>query len=159
MKIHDAIVRSIRQNEIVHCEYEGDESALLLEVDDDEAIVSYENNGEIDIAAEEWRIKVTLVPSYQELAVVSDKELVRYALSTLKANLDEITLDDLHESEEVLEQRLEELIDRVLLMSDEHIRELIKAIDRFHGNELKNRTASHIQQEVSVIKKHLVGAE
>ena len=79
MKINDAIVRSIRQNEIVHCEYEGDESALLLEVDDDEAIVSYENNGEIDIAAEEWRIKVTLVPSYQELAVVSDKELVRYA--------------------------------------------------------------------------------
>jgi len=40
----------------------------------------------------------------------SDKELVLYALSTLKANLDEISLDDLDQSEEILEKRLEELI-------------------------------------------------
>jgi hypothetical protein len=47
------------------------------------------------------------------MRTTSDKELVRYALSTLKANLDEISLEDLNESEEVLEQRLEELIRRI----------------------------------------------
>ena len=47
------------------------------------------------------------------MKTTSDKELVRYALSTLKANLDEFALDDLDESEQVLEQRLEELIRRI----------------------------------------------
>ena len=47
------------------------------------------------------------------MKTTSDKELVRYALSTLKANLDEFALDDLDENEEVLEQRLEELIRRI----------------------------------------------
>ena len=45
--------------------------------------------------------------------MVSDKELVRYALSTLKANLDEIALEDLQEDERSLEQRLEELMRRI----------------------------------------------
>ena len=45
--------------------------------------------------------------------MVSDKELVRYALSTLKANLDEIALEDLQEGERSLEQRLEDLIRRI----------------------------------------------
>mgnify|MGYP000497769813 FL=1 len=45
--------------------------------------------------------------------MVSDKELVRYALSTLKANLDEIALEDLQEDERSLEQRLEDLIRRI----------------------------------------------
>ena len=40
-------------------------------------------------------------------------------------------------------------------MTDEQIRELIAAIDRFHGNELKDREPSHIQQEISVIKEYL----
>ena len=47
------------------------------------------------------------------MSTTSDKELVRYALSTLKANLDEYALDDLNENEEVLDQRLEELIRRI----------------------------------------------
>ena len=47
------------------------------------------------------------------MKTTSDKELVRYALSTLKANLDEYALDDLNENEEVLDQRLEELIRRI----------------------------------------------
>ena len=47
------------------------------------------------------------------MRTTSDKELVRYALSTLKANLDEYALDDLNENEEVLDQRLEELIRRI----------------------------------------------
>ena len=41
-------------------------------------------------------------------------------------------------------------------MTDEKIRELIEAIDRFHGNALKDRSDAHIQQEVSVIKAHLL---
>ena len=41
-------------------------------------------------------------------------------------------------------------------MTDEKIRELIEAIDRFHGNALKDREDAHIQQEVSVIKAHLL---
>lgn len=45
--------------------------------------------------------------------MVSDKELVRYALSTLKANLDEIALEDLQEDERSLEQRLEDLMRRI----------------------------------------------
>lgn len=45
--------------------------------------------------------------------MVSNKELVRYALSTLKANLDEIALEDLQEDERSLEQRLEELMRRI----------------------------------------------
>ena len=45
--------------------------------------------------------------------MVSAKELVRYALSTLKANLDEIALEDLQEDERSLEQRLEELMRRI----------------------------------------------
>ena len=47
------------------------------------------------------------------MRTTSDKDLVMYALSTLKANLDEYALDDLNENEEVLEQRLEELIRRI----------------------------------------------
>ena len=47
------------------------------------------------------------------MRTTSDKELVRYALSTLKANLDEYALDALNENEEVLDQRLEELIRRI----------------------------------------------
>ena len=47
------------------------------------------------------------------MRTTSDKELVRYALSTLKANLDEYALEDLDENEEVLEQRIEELIRRI----------------------------------------------
>ena len=47
--------------------------------------------------------------------MVSDKELVKYALSTLKANLDEISLEDLQEDELTLEQRLENLIERIAL--------------------------------------------
>ena len=45
--------------------------------------------------------------------MVSDKQLVKYALSTLKANLDEIALEDLQEDELILEQRLEELMRRI----------------------------------------------
>ena len=45
--------------------------------------------------------------------MATDKELVRYALSTLKANLDEIALEDLQEDERSLEQRLENLIRRI----------------------------------------------
>ena len=45
--------------------------------------------------------------------MVSDKELVRYALSTLKANLDQIALEDLQEDERSLEQRLEDLMRRI----------------------------------------------
>ena len=45
--------------------------------------------------------------------MVSDKELVRYALSPLKANLDEIALEDLQEDERSLEQRLEDLMRRI----------------------------------------------
>lgn len=40
-------------------------------------------------------------------------------------------------------------------MTDENIRELIEAIDRFHGNQLKDRADSHIQQEISIIKQYL----
>ena len=40
-------------------------------------------------------------------------------------------------------------------MTDKKIRELIEAIDRFHGNQLKDREDSHIQREVSVIKSYL----
>jgi len=43
----------------------------------------------------------------------SDKELVRYALSTLRSNLDEIALEDLHQEENVINSRLEELIGRI----------------------------------------------
>jgi hypothetical protein len=42
-------------------------------------------------------------------------------------------------------------------MTDKKIRELIEAIDRFHGNALKDREDSHIQREVSVIKSYLKG--
>ena len=40
-------------------------------------------------------------------------------------------------------------------MTDEKIRELIEAIDRFHGNALKDREDAHIQREVTVIKSYL----
>ena len=40
-------------------------------------------------------------------------------------------------------------------MTDKKIRELIEAIDRFHGNALKDREDSHIQREVTVIKSYL----
>lgn len=40
-------------------------------------------------------------------------------------------------------------------MTDEKIRELIEVIDRFHGNQLKDREDSHIQREVTVIKSYL----
>jgi len=43
----------------------------------------------------------------------SDKELVMYALQTLKANLDEISLEDLGESELILEKRIDKLIMRI----------------------------------------------
>ena len=40
-------------------------------------------------------------------------------------------------------------------MNEEKIRELIAVIDSFHGNQLKDRDDSHIQQEVRVIKEFL----
>ena len=40
-------------------------------------------------------------------------------------------------------------------MTDKKILELIEAIDRFHGNQLKDREDSHIQLEVTVIKSYL----
>jgi len=41
------------------------------------------------------------------------------------------------------------------MLTDEKIRELIEAIDRFHGNQLKDRDDAHIQQEISFIKEYL----
>ena len=40
--------------------------------------------------------------------------------------------------------------------ADQISRDLIEAIDRFHGNELKHRTESHIAEEVKVIKKYFL---
>jgi hypothetical protein len=43
------------------------------------------------------------------------------------------------------------------LPTDAEIVELIKAIDSFHGNELKERTKAHVAQEAATIKRFLQG--
>lgn len=40
-------------------------------------------------------------------------------------------------------------------MTDDKIRELIAAIDRFHGNELKDRSEASVKQEIEEIKRWL----
>jgi len=41
------------------------------------------------------------------------------------------------------------------MLTEQEIRELIAAIDRFHGNELKDRSERSVQEEVQVIKEFL----
>ena len=67
MKIEDAIARSISHNEIVRCEFEGDETALTVWLHDNvangnDAVISRENDGTLDVCDIDmaWRIRVAL---------------------------------------------------------------------------------------------------
>ncbi len=66
MTLQTAIDRSVSHTEIVACEFAGDyddlSAALAAEgISSDDYVAMAENDGTIDVAADDWRLRVTLV--------------------------------------------------------------------------------------------------
>ena len=64
MTIENAIARSCTHNEIAYCEFAGTEKELRAWPCDNTAgqqVISRENDGTIDVADDDWRVRVTLV--------------------------------------------------------------------------------------------------